>query len=164
MQYKKQAAVSGQWVKASELKTGTRAKIVAETVPTPSQFEDKNGGIKMQDVTKVRFEGIEDSMNVNLNRATLNGLIEAFGEDSKDWINKYLTVHTEKMIVGGKRVTALYLLPEGFEAIEDDGGYMIVTRKGAAETKAEVSREVGSYDSVPEIEYPEGQNPKDIPF
>lgn len=162
MQYKKQASVSGKWVKASELKSGTRAKIVAETVPTPSQFKDENGTQKMQDVTKIRFEGVEDAMNINLNRATINGLIEAFGEDSKDWIGKYLTVHTEKMVVGGKRVTALYLLPEGFEASEDDGGYMVVVRKGAAETKAAVSAEAQGF-SAESIEYPE-EDSTGIPF
>ncbi len=33
------------------------------------------------------------------------------------------------MVVGGKRVTALYLVPEGFEVGEDDGGYMVVQKK-----------------------------------
>src|ERR1035437_3352143 len=103
MKYSKQNSVSGKWTKASELTNGVKAKIVSETVPTASQFKDDAGNPKNQDVAKVRFENIQEPMNVSLNRATVNGLIEAFGEDSTGWMNKYLVVQTEKMIVGGDR-------------------------------------------------------------
>ena len=114
MKYTKQVSVSGKWVKGSELMTGTKAKIVSETTPMTSQFENKDGTPKMQDVCKVQFEGTTEPANMNLNRATLNGLIDAYGDDSKNWINKVLTVHTEKMNVAGKRVTVVYLLPENY--------------------------------------------------
>lgn len=129
MKYQKQVSVAGKWVKASEIQSGVRAKLITEATPTPSQFKDEDGEIKMQDVSKIRFENIPEAMNISLNRATMNGLIDAFGDDSKNWINKYLTAHTEKMIVGGRRVTALYLIPEGFEISEDENGYMVIKRK-----------------------------------
>src|SRR3990167_201551 len=97
--YQKQNMTSGAWAKASELSNVKRAKIVSETNPTPSQFLNKDGSPKTQDVCKVRFEGIDEPLNVSLNRATLNGLVEAFGEDSKDWQGHYLTVETEKVRV-----------------------------------------------------------------
>jgi hypothetical protein len=154
MRYTKQTTVSGNWVKAAELKSGIRAKLVSETQPMPSSFQDKDCSPKTQDVAKIRFEGMNETYNVSINRATLNALIEAFGEDSKEWINKYLTAQTEKMIVGGKRVTALYLIPEGFELKEDDGGYMVIARK-STETKYSV---VETPESIEDI------NPDDIPF
>jgi hypothetical protein len=43
-----------------------------------------------------------------------------------------LTVHTEKVAVAGKRVTALYLVPEGFEVGEDNEGYVQIVRSGEA--------------------------------
>jgi hypothetical protein len=129
--YTKPNLVSGGWVKASELKSGSRAKIVTEAQPVQSQFKnEKTGELKTQDVCKVRFENVPDPMNVNLNRATITALIDAFGDDSKAWINQVLTVHTEKVVVGGKRVTALYLVPADFEVVENDEGYIEIVKKG----------------------------------
>lgn len=126
--YQKQVSLGGTWAKASELKTGTRAKIVSETNPVPSSFMDKNGNPKTQDVAKVKFEGQSEPLNVSLNRATINGLVDAFGEDSAGWQNHVLTVETEKMRVAGKNVTGLYLIPEGYKKIDDPNGYAMIVR------------------------------------
>ena len=122
--YKKQNFIGGSWVKGSEIATGTKCKLLSETEPQVSQFKDKNGNVKMQDVAKIKFEGLNDAFNISLNRATISGLVDAFGEDSKNWIGKTLTAHTEKVMVAGKRVTAVYLLSDGYEVGEDDGGYV----------------------------------------
>jgi hypothetical protein len=142
----------GAWAKASELTNGSRAKIVDEATKSLSQFRDEDGNAKMQTVAKVRFEGVADPLNVNLNRATVYGLIDAFGTESKNWIGHVLKVHTEKTTVAGKRVTALYLVPEGFEVGEDDNGYVIV-------------RKVGVVVHGPEAGAPKEEvTPDDIPF
>ena len=124
--YQKSNFVGGAWVKGKDIMSGTRCKLVSETNPQSSQFENKDGSPKLQDVAKIRFEGKPDPLNISINRASLNALIDAFGEGSKDWIGKTLTAVTEKVLVGGKRVTALYLLPEGYEAREDENGYMTI--------------------------------------
>ena len=128
--YSKQTAISGKWAKASELGNIKRAKIVSETTPQKSQFLDKDNVPKTQDVCSVRFEGLDDSLNVSLNRATINGLVDAFGEDSKSWQGHYLSVETEKIRIAGKSVTALYLIPEGFERIDDANGYAVIQKVG----------------------------------
>jgi hypothetical protein len=133
--------IGGAWARGADITQGTKAKIVSETVHSESQFKDKNGAPKMQDVAKVRFEGKEEAMNVNLNRATIYGLIDAFGEESKEWIGKVLTVHTEKVVVGGKRVTALYLVPEGFEVKENSEGYVEIVRTG--DSPADIQMDAG---------------------
>src|SRR3990167_4980043 len=130
-QYKKQAMVGGAWAKASEIKSGTRCKIMSETNAQPSQFLNKDGSPKNQDVCKVRFEGLDDVLNVSLNRATINGLVDAFGEDSKDWQNNYLTAETEKVRVAGVARVALYLVPEGYEKQDDENGYAVIVKKGS---------------------------------
>jgi hypothetical protein len=129
--YQQSSSVSGAWVKGSDVVNGSKCKLVSEAKPIPSQFKDKNGNAKNQDVAKVRFQGEEgEAKNVSLNRATINALVEAFGEDSNSWMGQILTAHTEKVVVSGKRVTAVYLIPEGFELNEDDNGYVVITRKG----------------------------------
>lgn len=137
MEYAKNVAMSGSWVKGSDVKSGIKAKLVSETVRTESQFKNEDGTAKLQDVAKIRFEDKDEIMNIAINRATLNGLIDAYGTESKNWIGKYLTTQTEKMVVGGKRVTALYLVPEGYEVREDDGGYMIIAPIKAEETTSD---------------------------
>jgi hypothetical protein len=138
---------TGGWAKAAELKEGQKAKIVDECQPIESQFLDDKGNKKTQDVCKVRFEGFADALNVNLNRATIKGLVEAFGKDSKDWIGNVLTVHTEKVAVAGKRVTALYLVPEGFEVGENDEGYVEIKRKGDAPAATDKTDSADGFDA-----------------
>jgi len=128
--YQKTSQVSGAWVKVSELKSRIKATILSETNPQPSQWLNKDGSPKTQDVAKVRFEGSPEIVNVSLNRATINGLVDSFGEDSAKWQNKTLTVETEKMRVAGKAVIALYLIPEGYERIDDENGYAVIVKKG----------------------------------
>src|SRR3990167_4006379 len=122
--YSKQNFVGGAWVRNSEIISETKCKLVSETEPQPSKFKNKDGSVKMRDVAKIKFEGLNDVLNINLNRATINGLVDAFGEDSKNWMGKMLTVITEKIMVGGKRVIAMYLLPEGYEMKDDENGYV----------------------------------------
>lgn len=130
--YNKSAIVQGKWVKGSEVKDGARCKLVSETVPRQSQFQDpKTGNLKIQDVSKVMFFGDSEPMNISLNRATIDALVDAFGEDSAKWQGHVLTAHTEKVVVGGKRVTAVYLVPDGYEVGEDLGGYVQIKKVGA---------------------------------
>ena len=62
----------------------------------------------------LHFSGDTETKNISLNRATINGLVDEFGEDSEQW----LTAETEKVVVGGKRQTALYLVADGYEKTE----------------------------------------------
>ena len=130
-------------MKASEIVSGTKCKLVSETAPQPSEYGT-------QDVAKIRFQGEEgEAKNVRINKPSINALIDAFGEDSKVWIGNVLTAVTEKMVVSGKRVTALYLVPEGYSLGEDEGHYLVITKDGAT-VKSEPTEET--------------INPEDIPF
>jgi len=123
-------------------------------------FKDKEGNVKNQDVCKVMFEGKNESLNVSLNRATINGLIQAFGEESIEWQNKPLKVETEKMRIGGRAVIAMYLIPEGFKRIDDDNGYAVIIKDdGIAQPTAETKK-----DDIPVIQDGDDINVKDIPF
>jgi len=127
--YKESQQMSGAWAKASDLGGVKSATIISETTPQASQFLDKNGMPKTQDVAKVMFGGYQEPLNVSLNRATINGLIRAFGGDSKNWMNKPLKVETEKVRVAGKSVTTLYLIAEGFIKTDDQNGYAIIVKE-----------------------------------
>lgn len=131
MKYEKTQPIAGAWVKGAEVQPGTRCKLVSETTHVSSQFKDeKTGETKYQDVAKIQLSGEAESKNVSINRATLYGLIDAFGEDSVDWQNHVLTIETEKVLVGGRRVTAVYLIPENYERVDDENGYTVIVKKG----------------------------------
>jgi hypothetical protein len=133
MRYPKQQPIAGVWVKGAEVVAGTHCKLVSETSRVPSQFKDeKTGETKFQDVAKVQVSGDTEPKNISLNRATIYGLVDAFGEESADWMGHVLTMQTEKVIVGGRRVTAVYLIPDGYELTEDNNGYTVIVRKGTA--------------------------------
>lgn len=131
MKYQKTNTTIGAWIKGSDLAGITKAKIVSETIPQPSQFLNKDGSVKTQDVCKVRFEGKNESFNISLNKATINGLVEAYGEDSINWQNKTLSVETEKVRVAGVARTAIYLIPEGFEKIDNNEGFAEIRKIGS---------------------------------
>lgn len=153
MQYTKSSGVGGAWVKGSEVVSGTKCKLVSETAPQPSEFGS-------QDVAKIRFKGEEgEPKNVRINKPSINALIDAFGDDSKAWIGNILTAVTEKMVVSGKRVTALYLVPEGYSLGEDEGHYLVITKDGG-KTETKTSHNAADLVNTP----PDELNPEDIPF
>ena len=160
MRYQKQVS-TGAWAKASELKNGTKAKIVSEVSKQPSTFLNDDGSAKTQDVAKVRFENLSEPLNLALNRTTINGLIDAFGEDSVTWQGHYLTVETEKVRVAGKAVTAIYLIPEGYEKVDDSNGYAVILKMGNVTASAPIRDE-----DIPVINISDDEKVdlKDIPF
>ena len=130
MKYEKSSSIQGKWIRGGDMQSGMQCTLTTETNPMPSQFQNKDGSMKMQDVSKIKFKGTNEELNINLNRATLNALIDAFGSESKNWIGKVLIVETEKMRVGGKAVVAVYLIPDGYERVDDENGYAIIVKKG----------------------------------
>jgi hypothetical protein len=133
--YKETNFIGGAWADKSLLhqKGVERAKIVSETNPETSNFKDEDGKAQMQDVCKVMFEGEKEALKVSLNRATINALVRAFGEDSASWQGHTLKVEIEKL--PGKKYP-LYLIPEGFKRMEDDKGYSVIVKDdGKSEDK-----------------------------
>jgi hypothetical protein len=150
--YTKNQTLSGGWVKKKEIKPGTRCYITTETKPTLSNFKNDDGTRSEQDVAKVMFEGETEPLNVAINKPSINALVDAFGEDSQNWIRKPLTAHTEKTVVGGKRGIALYLVPQGYDVTEDDGGYVVVAKVGEKPPKDDTP--VINLDDEPEQQPP----------
>jgi len=147
--YKKSEGTGGAWVDKKTIKDGTKVSLVSETKSI------EGGEYGSQDVAKARFEGDDESKNVQLNRTTLNGLIDAFGEESNDWIGKLLFAHIENAIIGGKRRTILYLVPDGYELTENSDGYLDVLKKGGTPTATD--------DPIPD-DAQEEIKPEDLPF
>lgn len=130
MDYSGKLSVSGSWLKGDDVQNGTRAKLVSECLPSASQFKNKDGSVKMQDVAKIQVDGMDEVKNISINRASLNALASAFGTDSVKWQGHSFTIRTEKVQVAGKRQTVMYLVPDGYEVGEDAGGYVVIKKIG----------------------------------
>jgi len=122
--------LKGGWVDKKTLKSGTKAKLVSETNPVPSNFKNEDGTPQTQDVAQILIAGESESKNIKINKATIEALVEAFGPDSAKWMNHPLTIETEKTQFGGKRGIIVYLVPEGYEVKEDLAGYVHITQMG----------------------------------
>lgn len=153
--YSKTSGNKGPWLDKASIRPGTKVKIMTEAVPVEEPFQGK---MTTRNIVKLRVQGDEtEPKNFDINKPSINALIDAFGEDSKAWIGKALTAETMRVIVGGKMGTAMYLIPEGYEFGTDDAGYAVVKKIG--EEKAPVA----SADAG--VVYPEDDiNPEDIPF
>lgn len=141
----KESSVNGAWIDKKGLVVGDVVKIITE----PKLEEGQNG---QQLVAKVKVKGsTEEPKNLAINKPSRRALVEAYGEETAAWIDKVFTVHIEKVMIGGKRSIALYLLPEGYEVAEDAGGFLVVQKIGAGLPPVSFTGE-------------ENINPEDIPF
>lgn len=118
----------------ADVKSGDRVKILdgGEVVagdkgdPTVFTIETRNG-----------------ERNAPFNQSSINILIEAYGDDSENWIGKEVRVLTKKGVFGGQKGIACYFVTDGWTL--DDYGDLV---KGTASVPAE----------------PENIKPEDIPF
>lgn len=78
------------------------------------------GTFGMQDVFKIKLPNGEES-NLSINQTSINRMIDKYGEDSKNWVNKPMTVHAITQNVQGKFKKVVYIIPEGM-SLEDEGG------------------------------------------
>jgi hypothetical protein len=158
MKYQKSNTIIGAWIKGSELSAIKEAKIVSETEPKPSLFTNKEGSPKTQNVCKIMFKGKEEVFNISLNKATINGLVDAFGDESKDWMNKLLGVETEKVRVAGKAGIATYLIPEGYERVDNQDGFAEIVKMG-------LEKKINQPEDIPVInDENDNIDVADIPF
>jgi len=151
MQYEK--SIGGDWVNGDNISNGAKIKIVSECTKQESKFKDKDGNYKTENIVKVRVKGEDDSKNMRLNWSTVYALIDAFGKESKDWVNNILTVQTLDAMVGDTMRTIIYLIPDGFELIKTEEKKMIIQKIGGEEE--DTSQEHANEETV---------SPDDIPF
>jgi hypothetical protein len=118
----------GAWAVKKDLYNSrvAKCKIVSETNPVENtQFKNEDGSPTTQDVCKVQFDGATEALKVALNRATINGLIDAFGRSSSLWQGHELKVEIDKE--SGNKYP-MYLIADGYKRIEDENGYSIIVK------------------------------------
>ena len=110
--YKKTVSVGSFLKKGVDLKNGDMVQIASEGKDVEGQF-----GIQHLFLLKLK-DGKEG--NVAFNQTTINGLVDAFGEDSINWIGKECRVWLIKSNVAGKFVDVLYISHPNYD-LGDNG-------------------------------------------
>ena len=119
MKYTKRESL-GQWLKKGEdFKDGDMVEIANEGKQTEGQYG-------AQDVFLLKLRNGTEG-NTNFNQTTINNLIDAFGEDSINWIGKKVKVMMIKQNVQGKIVSVYYFLhPDTI--LDDESGQFIILK------------------------------------
>lgn len=99
--YNKKTSVGEFAKKEVDYKNGDKISLSNEGVKVDGQYGEQN-------VFLVKLANGSEK-NLSLNQTSINGLIDAFGKDSKDWIGKELKVHLITQNVAGKFVKVTYV-------------------------------------------------------
>lgn len=98
---------------AADIKDGDIIEILNEGAIVPGQWGERN-------VFAVKTRNGDKALA--LNQVSQNNLIEAFGEDTKNWIGKEVKVWTIRAMVSGKMQTVIYLSHPGWD-MDEEGNF-----------------------------------------
>lgn len=91
-----------------------------DVITLSSSGEEVEGKYGTKQVFRVATRNGEK--NVNVNQTSINNLIDAFGDDTEDWVGKEVQCWVVKTMVSGKLHNVLYLAPEGW-SMDDEGNF-----------------------------------------
>jgi len=98
--YKKRESVGSFLKKGEDIKEGDIVEIANEG----EQIEGEYG---TQNIFSLKLQNGNEG-NVSFNQTTINGLIDAYGEDAEKWIGKKVKVLKVKQNVSGKFIDVYY--------------------------------------------------------
>ena len=138
--YRKTVRV-GQFAKKNEdYKDGSVITIKGEGVKTVGQFGE-------QDIFKCEMENGEER-SMSFNKTSINNMIDAYGEDSKNWIGEKVKVWLILQNVQGKMVRVAYVSHPRAD-IDDEGNFVLPAGVGSGE----VNQVVDDEDDSREVEF-----------
>ena len=111
-QYKKTVSVGAFAKKNVDIKNGDLITIANEGKQVEGQFG-------LQNLFLVKLTNGEEK-NISVNQTSLNGLVDAFSEDSIKWIGQQVKVWLIKQNVAGKFVDVLYISHPNYD-LGDNG-------------------------------------------
>lgn len=122
-----------------------------DIITIANEGKEVEGQYGLQHVFLVKLKG-GDEKNLSFNQTSLNGLIDAYGADSIQWIGKKVKVWIIKQNVAGKFTDVLYVShPEA--DLTTEGFFMPATKGGSSMVQSKESS----------TEYPENES-EEIPF
>ncbi len=124
----------GQFAKKNEdYRDGDTITILDEGVKTIGQFGE-------QDIFKCRMPA-GDERAMTFNKTSINNMIDAYGTESKEWVNKQVKVWLILQNVQGKMVRVAYVSHPDAN-IDDEGSFVLPVGSGTQESPV-VDDEIG---------------------
>ena len=115
MKYIKKTSVGAYLKKGEDIKDGDIVEIANEGKQVEGQFG-------RQDVFLIKTKNKEG--NISFNQTSVNNMIDAYGEDSINWIGEKVKVWAIMSNVQGK-MTKVYYFSHPEAEISDDGEFLI---------------------------------------
>ena len=120
MKYQKKISVGNFLRKGEDIKDGDKVEIASEG-------KQISGEYGLQDIFLIKLQDGNEG-NVGFNQTSINNLIDAFGDDSINWIGKEVKVMVVKQNVQGKiRPVYYFLHPDTI--LDDESGEFIIPNK-----------------------------------
>jgi len=133
MKFNKKESVSGTYAKkGQDINDGDFITINSAGKIVEGQFGSQN-------VFEIKTAKGEFLMSFN--QTSINSLVDAFGEESENWIGKKVAVHSIKQNVAGKFINVYYVAPEGYEMGEN--GFEKIIKGTTAEEEVPIIGEDG---------------------
>ena len=124
MQVEKKVSVAGEFVdKTKDIKDGDMVTIENAGAVITGQYGNQN-------VFKVGLPNGEVK-NLAFNQTSMNNLIDAYGEDTEEWVNKEVRLFVIKAAVSGKMTRIVYLADPSWAMSEGDDGSIIFSPETA---------------------------------
>lgn len=96
---------------------------------------------------------------LKVNATSFNTMIDAFGDETSEWIDKEVKAFTKKDMINNKKVTIVYLAPRGYHL--DEWGDLV---KKEADTPREAPAPTEKTEGQKQVEDAQEITPEDIPF
>ena len=113
--YTKRISIGAFLKKGEDIKDGDIVQIGNEGKQVEGQFG-------MQDIFLIKTSNKEG--NISINTTSLNCLIDAYGEDSKNWIGKQIKVWAILSNVQGKMIK-VYYFTHPLAVLDEEGGFSL---------------------------------------
>ncbi len=104
-----------------------------DSITIANEGKKLEGQFGPQDIFLIKLSNGEEK-NISVNQTSINGLVDAFGDDSVKWIGKEVKVWLIKQNVAGKFVDVLYISHPEADLTQD--GFVLPTKGGMTEEEA----------------------------
>lgn len=106
------------YLKSENVKQGDVVTILSEgEMVASSRYTYQNGEPRKDFLLKVKHNDSECDLRVNATNKKI--LVAAFGDETKDWIGKQVKIDTSSIMVSGKMMKTIIMLPVGGKSSSD---------------------------------------------
>lgn len=106
------------YLKTENIKQGDLITILNEgEMVASAKYTYPNGEPRKDFLIKVKHNDVEADMRINATNKKV--LVAAFGDETKDWVNKQIKLDTANIMVSGKTMKTIVMLPVGGKTSAD---------------------------------------------